>query len=92
LPANVSVFDWYQYVFRILGGWMAGVYGGFTSSAEFIDGAQRDFIPFHIVYAFPKTLILMLLATIPSFHGYMKGGALEVGKQVQLPLFGHRFL
>jgi hypothetical protein len=22
----------------------------------------------------------------------MKGGALEVGKQVQLPLFGHRFL
>jgi phospholipid/cholesterol/gamma-HCH transport system permease protein len=22
----------------------------------------------------------MLLATIPSFHGYMKGGALEVGK------------
>jgi phospholipid/cholesterol/gamma-HCH transport system permease protein len=25
----------------ILGGWMAGVYGGFTSSAEFIDGAQR---------------------------------------------------
>jgi phospholipid/cholesterol/gamma-HCH transport system permease protein len=34
--------------FRILGGWMAGVYGGFTSSAEFIDGAQRDFIPFHM--------------------------------------------
>jgi phospholipid/cholesterol/gamma-HCH transport system permease protein len=34
-------FDWYQYVLGILGGWMAGVYGGFTSSAEFIDGAQR---------------------------------------------------
>jgi phospholipid/cholesterol/gamma-HCH transport system permease protein len=32
---------------------MAGVYGGFTSSAEFIDGAQRDFI-LHIVYAFLK--------------------------------------
>jgi phospholipid/cholesterol/gamma-HCH transport system permease protein len=47
-------FDWYQYVLGILGGWMAGVYGGFTSSAEFIDGAQRDFIPFHIVYAFLK--------------------------------------
>ena len=40
-----------------------------------------EFIPFHIVYAFIKTLIFaMLLATIPSFHGYyMKGGALEVG-------------
>lgn len=66
----------------ILGGWMAGVYGGFTSSDEFIQGLQTEFIPFHIAYAFIKTIIFaLLLATIPSFHGYyMKGGALEVGK------------
>ncbi len=66
----------------ILGGWMGGVYGGFTSSAEFITGLQTDFIPFHIFYAFVKTFVFaLLLATIPSFHGYyMKGGALEVGK------------
>lgn len=66
----------------ILGGWIAGVYGGFTSSDEFIQGLQTDFIPFHIAYAFIKTtLFAFLLATIPSFHGYyMKGGALEVGK------------
>ncbi len=66
----------------VLGGWIASVYGGFTSSADFINGAQIDFVPFHITYAFIKTLIFaMLLATIPSFHGYyMKGGALEVGK------------
>lgn len=66
----------------ILGGWMAGVYGGFTSSFEFIQGIQSDFIPFHITYAFIKTLLFaFILATIPSFHGYfMKGGALEVGK------------
>jgi phospholipid/cholesterol/gamma-HCH transport system permease protein len=66
----------------ILGGWMAGVYGGFTSSDQFIQGLQTDFIPFHIVYAFIKTILFaLLLATIPSFHGYyMKGGALEVGK------------
>ncbi|MFI0492158.1 MlaE family ABC transporter permease [Flavobacterium sp.] len=66
----------------VLGGWMASVYGGFTSSTEFITGAQMEFNPFHITYAFIKTLIFaMLLATIPSFHGYyMKGGALEVGK------------
>ena len=66
----------------IFGGWLAGVYGGFTTSADFISGAQMEFIPFHITYAFIKTLIFaMLLATIPSFHGYyMKGGALEVGK------------
>lgn len=66
----------------ILGGWMAGVYGGFTSSFEFIQGIQTEFIPFHIAYAFIKTLLFaIILATIPSFHGYyMKGGALEVGK------------
>jgi len=66
----------------ILGGWMAGVYGGFVSSNEFITGIQTEFIPYHIEYAFIKTLLFaLILATIPSFHGYyMKGGALEVGK------------
>ena len=66
----------------IFGGYLAGVYGGFTSSQEFITGLQNEFIPFHIAYAFIKTLVFaFLLATIPSFHGfYMKGGALEVGK------------
>ncbi|WP_396199174.1 MlaE family ABC transporter permease [Flavobacterium sp.] len=66
----------------IFGGYLAGVYGDFTSSAEFIIGLQKEFIPFHIAYAFIKTLMFaFLLATIPSFHGfYMKGGALEVGK------------
>lgn len=66
----------------VFGGWMAAVYGGFTSSESFITGVQLDFIPFHITYAFIKTIIFaILLATIPSFHGYyMKGGALEVGK------------
>lgn len=66
----------------IFGGYMAAVYGNLTSSEEFITGLQTDFIPFHIVYAFLKTLVYaFILATIPSFHGYyMKGGALEVGK------------
>ena len=66
----------------ILGGYIASVYGGFGSSTDFIDGLQKEFIPFHITYAFIKTLIFaLILATIPSFHGYyMKGGALEVGK------------
>jgi phospholipid/cholesterol/gamma-HCH transport system permease protein len=65
----------------VLGGWMAGVYGGFLSSDEFIEGLQSDFNPFHITYAFIKTFVFaFILSTIPSFHGfYMKGGALEVG-------------
>ena len=66
----------------ILGGWIAGVFGGFTSSAEFIEGLQIDFKPFHVTYSFIKTLVFALvLATVPSYHGYyMKGGALDVGK------------
>ncbi len=66
----------------IWGGYIAGVFGGLVSSDEFISGLQMEFIPFHITYAFIKTMVYaFLLATIPSFHGYyMKGGALEVGK------------
>ena len=66
----------------IFGGWFAGVFGGFLTSANFVEGLQMDFVPFHIAYAFIKTLIFaFIIATIPSYHGfYMKGGALEVGK------------
>jgi phospholipid/cholesterol/gamma-HCH transport system permease protein len=66
----------------IAGGFIASVYGGFGNSSDFIYGLQNTFIPFHVIYAFIKTFVFaMLLATIPSFHGYyMKGGALEVGK------------
>ncbi|WP_445454852.1 MlaE family ABC transporter permease [Flavobacterium sp. 25HG05S-40] len=66
----------------ITGGFIASVYGGFGNSTDFISGLQMEFIPFHITYAFIKTFVFaLLLATIPSFHGfYMKGGALEVGK------------
>ena len=66
----------------VLGGYIACVYGGWTSSSEFIEGIQLDFIPFHVTYAFIKTAFFsFILATIPSYHGYfMKGGALQVGK------------
>ena len=66
----------------ILGGYIAAVYGGFGNGSDFIVGLQKDFVPFHIAYAFIKTFVFgLVLATIPSFHGfYMKGGALEVGK------------
>jgi len=66
----------------IFGGWIAGVYGGFSTSDAFIEGLQKDFIPFHVVYAFIKTFVFaFILATVPSWQGYyMKGGALEVGK------------
>ncbi|WP_115463173.1 MlaE family ABC transporter permease [Winogradskyella aurantiaca] len=66
----------------ILGGLVACVYGGYGSYEDYIQGVQLDFITFHIIYAFIKTLVFaFILATIPSFYGYyMRGGALEVGK------------
>lgn len=66
----------------IFGGWVANVAGGYSSSAEFVEGLQLDFIPFHVTYSFIKSVVFaFIIATIPSFHGYyMKGGALDVGK------------
>ena len=66
----------------IFGGLAACVYGGYTTMNDYITGVQMDFTPFHIHYAFIKTMVFaIILATIPSYHGfYMKGGALEVGK------------
>ena len=66
----------------ILGGYMACISGGFSSHADFIEGLQLEFIPFHVTYAFIKSFIFaLILATVPSYHGYfMEGGALGVGK------------
>lgn len=66
----------------ILGGLAACAYGHYTSVEGYLEGLQEDFDPFHVTYAFLKTLLFaFILASIPSFHGYfMKGGALEVGK------------
>lgn len=66
----------------IFGGWAANILGSHSSSADFVEGMQLDFIPFHITYSFIKSVVFaFIIATIPSFHGYyMKGGALDVGK------------
>ena len=66
----------------IFGGYVACVSGGFSSPADFVEGLQLDFIPFHVTYAFIKSFIFaLILATVPSYHGYfMEGGALGVGK------------
>ncbi len=66
----------------IAGGYIASVYGNLLSSEDFVNGLQENFIPYHVVYAFIKTMVFgIILATIPSYHGYyMEGGALEVGK------------
>lgn len=66
----------------ILGAYTSAVLGGFVSSDAFISGLQEDFQGYQLFYAFFKTfLFAMILATVPSYHGYyMTGGSLEVGK------------
>lgn len=65
----------------IFGGLLAMTFAGVPSEA-FITGIQMDFEPYHIFYSYIKTILFaLILATVPSYHGYyMKGGALEVGK------------
>ena len=65
----------------IFGGFLDMAFAGVPSEA-FISGIQMEFEPFHIIYAYIKTfLFAIILATVPSYHGfYMKGGALEVGR------------
>lgn len=65
----------------IIGAYIASVYGGYLSAGQFLAGLQEDFIPFQVFYAFLKSFVFaLILATVPSFHGYyMKGGSLEVG-------------
>jgi phospholipid/cholesterol/gamma-HCH transport system permease protein len=66
----------------IFGGLIANSLGNYSTSSEFIQGIQLDFIPFHVTYSFIKSIVFaFIIATVPSFHGYyMKGGALDVGK------------
>jgi phospholipid/cholesterol/gamma-HCH transport system permease protein len=49
----------------ILGGWMAGVYGGYIL-VTVINGTRLDLFEQHMLYAH-KTNFAMLLTTIPSF-------------------------
>ncbi len=66
----------------VIGAYTAAVLGGFVPPDIFLQGLQEDFDSYHLFYAFFKTfLFAMILATVPSYHGYyMKGGSLEVGK------------
>ncbi|QED38827.1 ABC transporter permease [Antarcticibacterium arcticum] len=66
----------------IFGAYASAVLGGFVGSDTFISGLQEDFQGYQLFYAFFKTfLFAIILATVPSYHGYyMTGGSLEVGK------------
>ena len=65
----------------IFGGWLAGVQTGIVASADFIQGIQMGFKPFHVTYAIIKTVVFaFIITTVSAYQGYYtRGGTREVG-------------
>lgn len=65
----------------IFGGYVAGVGTGIVGGADYIQGIQTGFVPYHITYALIKTVVFaFLIATVSAYQGYYTvGGTREVG-------------
>ncbi|MDN5211112.1 ABC transporter permease [Fulvivirgaceae bacterium BMA12] len=66
----------------IMGGYLAGVYTGIVTEADYIYGLKVDFIEFNVFFAMIKSFVFaFLVSSISSYKGYYTtGGAFEVGK------------
>jgi phospholipid/cholesterol/gamma-HCH transport system permease protein len=66
----------------VFGGWFICKLTSITTTQEYIYGIQYDFKPFHVSYAFVKTVVFAFVITsVAAFHGYhARGSALEVGR------------
>lgn len=65
----------------ILGGWAAGVMGGFYSADEYVRGLQDGTEVYYVVVMLIKAVVFaFIITTIACYQGfYVKGGALEIG-------------
>lgn len=66
----------------IMGGYIAGVYTGIVTEADYVYGLKVDFIEFNVIFAMIKSFVFaFLVSSISSYKGfYTTGGAFEVGK------------
>lgn len=66
----------------ILGGYLAGVYGGYLTQEQYFYGLRIDFVPFNVAFMIIKSFVFgLLISAISAYQGYFTtGGALEVGK------------
>ena len=66
----------------MFGGYLAVLFSGIVSPAEYFRGLNMWFNPFYITYAIVKTLFFaFIISSISAYFGYFtSGGALEVGK------------
>ncbi|MCB0650489.1 MAG: ABC transporter permease [Saprospiraceae bacterium] len=66
----------------IIGGYMASVFTGMLSNAEYIQGLRSFFVEKNMTLLFVKaTVFAFLLTSVSSYMGfYVKGGSIELGK------------
>ncbi len=65
----------------ILGGWLAGVLGGFYTTSEYVRGVQDAMKSYDLFIMFIKSVLFaFIVASIACFKGYtVTGGAVEIG-------------
>jgi phospholipid/cholesterol/gamma-HCH transport system permease protein len=66
----------------ILGGILAGHFGGAVNMVNFIQGIQYNLNLYYVLYSVIKTIFFgFVITAIPAYYGYyVSGGALDVGK------------
>jgi len=64
------------------GGYAIAMFTDIVTVADYVEGIQLDFRPFHVVYSLIKAVVFATVFTsIPAYQGYYaSGSALEVGK------------
>jgi len=72
----------FSIVLGIVGGWLAMMVTGLSSSEVYIEGVRAWYDPFTVTYAMIKTVVFaFIIASVSGYKGYfVKGGSVEVGR------------
>jgi phospholipid/cholesterol/gamma-HCH transport system permease protein len=72
----------FSMLLSMIGGWLALVSTGLSSSESYIYGLRSFFRVYSVYYALSKTVVFgFLIISVSSFYGYYaKGGAIDVGR------------
>ncbi|HKK77287.1 MAG TPA: ABC transporter permease [Saprospiraceae bacterium] len=66
----------------VIGGYVAAVFPGYMSSAEYVQGVRSFFLAYNVFLMFLKAIVFaFLLTSVSCFQGYfVTGGSIELGK------------
>ncbi len=66
----------------IMGGYIASVYGGLITDAEYVLGIRSFFLPYNVYMMFVKAIVFaFILTSVSCYQGYyVKGGSIELGQ------------